>query len=109
LVNSIHPRHHLFIRLAARGNSIAATPFLHSAGSVTAPPSLYLFGRRIDRRATIFSVGRPISLRHCSIRPAASPRRHLFICLAGASIAAPQSFQRAGQSHRHAAIISAGR
>jgi hypothetical protein len=54
-INSIHPRRHLFIRLAA--TSIAATPFLHLAGSVTAPPSLHLFGRRIDRRATIFSAG----------------------------------------------------
>ena len=45
--------------------------------------------------------------RHFFIRPAASPRRHLFICSAGALIAAPQSFQRAGQSHRRATILSA--
>jgi hypothetical protein len=98
LVNSIHPRRHLFIRLAACGDSIAATPFLHSAGSVTAPPSLHLFGRRIDCRATIFSAGRPIP----------SPRHHLVSGPAN-PIAAPQSFHRAGEFHRRAAIFSVGR
>ena len=48
--------------------------------------------------------------RHLFIfRRLASPCRHLFICSAGASIAAPQSFQRAGKSHCRAAIISTGR
>jgi hypothetical protein len=98
LGNSIHPRHHLFIRSAARGDSIAATLFLHSAGSVTAPTFLHLFGRCIDCRATIFSAGRPIS----------SPRHNLFSGPAN-PIATLQSFQRAGKSYRRAAIISAGR
>ncbi len=51
----------------------------------------------------------PLPRHYFFIRPAASPRRHFFICLAGASIAVPQSFQRAGQSHRRATIFSAGR
>jgi hypothetical protein len=103
---------------------VPATPFLHSAGSITAPPSLHLFGRRIDRRATIISV---IAVPHSFQRSGESHRRtninnnnnnnstqrhHLFgtfLHSAGASIAAPQSFQWAGESHRRAAIISAGR
>ena len=95
MVNSIHPRRHLFIRLTARGNSIAAMPFLHSASSVTALLSLHLFDWCIDHRATIFSAGRPIS----------SPRHNLFSGPANL-IAVPQSLQWAGESHRHAAIIS---
>jgi len=98
LVNSIHPRRHLFIRLTARGNSIAAMPFLHSASSVTALLSLHLFDWCIDHRATIFSAGRPISL----------PRHNLFSGPANL-IAVPQSLQWGGESHCHAAIISAGR
>jgi len=47
--------------------------------------------------------------RHLFIRPAASPRRNLFIRSAGASITAPQSFQQAGESHRRAAILSVSR
>jgi len=125
LVNPIHPRRHLFIRLTARGDSIAATPFLHSAGSVTAPPSLHLFGRRIDRRATTFSAGRPISSRRHNLfsGPANLIAVPQSLQWAGESIAmpqlfhsgpvnhiaAPQSFQRAGESHRRAAIFSAGR
>jgi len=56
LVNSIHPRHHLFIRLAARGDSIATMPFLHSAGSITAPPFLHSFGRHRLPRHNFFSM-----------------------------------------------------
>ena len=79
------------------GDSIAATPFLHSAGSVTTPPSLHFLSRCIDRRTTIVSAGRPIS----------SLCRNHFSGPAN-PIDAPQSFQRAGESHRCAAIISAG-
>ena len=88
------------------------------------PLDLHLFGGSRHRAAISSFVWQRLSLprRHSFIRPAASPRRHLFICLAGASIAAPQSFQRAGASiakpqsfqsagefHRRAAIFLVGR
>ena len=109
MVTSIHPRRHLFIRLVARDDSIAATPFLHSAGSVTASPSLHSFcgSRRLHCRDTISSFGRQRHRAAISlfVWPAhRSPRHNLF-----SGPATPQSFQRAGQSHRCAAIITVGR
>ena len=132
-VNSIHlrissllwqriplPRRHLFIRPAASprchlfiistANSIAALPSLHSAGSVTVP-SLHSFGRRIDRRATIFSAGgesHRCAAIFSAIRRIPSPHRNPFSGPVNL-IAAPQSFQRAGKSHCRTAIFSAGR
>jgi hypothetical protein len=91
-------------------NSIAATPFLHSAGSVTAPPSLHFIGRRIDRRAAIISAGQQIPSPRCNlfIVPAnLIARCNLFSGLANL-IAAPLSFLWAGESHRRATIVSAG-
>jgi len=133
LVNSIHPRCHLFICLAA--TPIGVTPFLHSAGSITAQPSLHSFGRRIESRATIISAGwRISSLRRNhfsgpaksiaglqsfqwdgkSHRPVISggrqipsPHRNHFSRPVNTFVT-PKSFQRAGESHRRAAIISAG-
>ena len=77
------------------------------------PPSLHSFGGSINsihpcRHLSICLTATQLPRRHFFIWPSASKRCHLFICSAGASITAPQSFQRASQSHRCAAIISAG-
>ena len=82
---------------------------LRAVAIIMLPPlDLHLFGGSRHRAAISSFVWQRLSLprRHSFIRPAASPRRHLFICLAGASIAAPLSFQWAGESHRRAAFFS---
>ncbi len=61
-VNSIHPHRHLFIRSAA--NSIAASSFLHSAGSKSNHPAA--ISSFVRRRI-------PLPRRHFFIRPAVNP------------------------------------
>jgi hypothetical protein len=79
-------------------NPIAAPHSFLRAGESHCRAAIFSSGRRIDRRAAIFSTGRRIP----------SPRRNLFIGPANL-IAAPQSFPRAGESHRRAGIFSSGR
>ncbi len=132
-------RHHLFGRfLHSAGTSIAAPQSFQWAGESHRRAAIISAGRKIPSprlilfcvpanpiaapqsfhwaseshcRAAIFSTGRriPSPRRNLSSgRRISSPRRNIFHGPAN-PIAAPQSFPRAGESHRRAAIFFTGR